>query len=171
MVDAIASGLGVNDSDGLIGGVMLIGGIIGAIVLPILSDYFAKRKVFLVACLIGAVPGLIGLAFANRFSSDPETVYQIALAASFILGLSIMSAGPIGFQYAAEISHPAPESLSQSILLWSGQVTGLIFVALMSMKNNSYLPALMIVFVILAAISSGVAFMLKESKILSSEGE
>ena len=28
-----------------------------------------------------------------------------------------MSAGPLGFQYAAEVSHPAPESTSQGMLL------------------------------------------------------
>ena len=122
---------------------------------------------FLIACLAGSVPGLIGLTFAGNFSTEPGTIYVIALTASFILGLSIMSAGPIGFQYAAEVCHPAPESLSQSILLWSGQISGLVFVALMSMNNNQYLPRLMIFFVMLAIFSTVLAFLLKESRILT----
>ena len=44
MTDSIAAHVGVKDSDGLIGGVMLIGGIIGAIILPILSDKYQKTK-------------------------------------------------------------------------------------------------------------------------------
>ncbi len=44
LTDAIAAHAGVADSDGLIGGLMLIGGIIGAIIIPILSDKYRKRK-------------------------------------------------------------------------------------------------------------------------------
>jgi Na+/melibiose symporter-like transporter len=64
MVDSIADYQGVDDSNGLIGGLMLIGGIIGAIIIPILSDIYKKRKVFLVICVAGMVPGLAGIAFA-----------------------------------------------------------------------------------------------------------
>lgn len=67
-------------------------------------------------------------------------VYQVALASSIILGFFVMSAGPIGFQYAAEVSYPAPESTSQGILLWIGQLTGMFFVAGMSVGDNLYLP-------------------------------
>ncbi|MFW2389804.1 MAG: MFS transporter, partial [Polyangiales bacterium] len=132
MTDSIAEHAGVQDSDGLIGGLMLIGGILGATILPILSDRVRKRKVFLVICMAGMVPGIFGLTFAGSLSSDPDTIYAINLAAAFILGFFIMSAGPLGFQYAAEVSHPAPESTSQGMLLWVGQITGLIFVAGMS---------------------------------------
>jgi Na+/melibiose symporter-like transporter len=48
MVDSVANYLGVDDSNGLIGGLMLIGGIIGAIIIPVLSDIYKKRKLFLV---------------------------------------------------------------------------------------------------------------------------
>jgi len=146
MTDSIAENAGVQDSDGLIGGLMLIGGILGASILPILSDKFRKRKAFLVICIAGVVPGIFGLTFAGNLSSDPETIYAISLAAAFVLGFFIMSAGPLGFQYAAEVSHPAPESTSQGMLLWVGQVTGLIFVAGMSVENNRYLPAFMVSF-------------------------
>ncbi|MCD6331907.1 MAG: MFS transporter, partial [Bacteroidales bacterium] len=40
MTDAIAAKAGVEDSDGLIGGLMLVGGIVGAIILPALSDKY-----------------------------------------------------------------------------------------------------------------------------------
>ena len=53
MTDSIAENAGVQDSDGLIGGLMLIGGILGASTLPILSDKLRKRKAFLVLCVAG----------------------------------------------------------------------------------------------------------------------
>jgi hypothetical protein len=115
------------------------------------------------------VPGIFGLTFAGSLSSDPETIYEISLAASFVLGFFIMSAGPLGFQYAAEVSHPAPESTSQGMLLWVGQVTGLIFVAGMSVENNRYLPAFMISFAVLSLFSLGAVLLLRESPMIITE--
>ena len=169
MTDAIAENAGVQDSDGLIGGLMLIGGILGASILPILSDKFRKRKVFLVVCIAGMVPGIFGLTFAGDLSTDPSTVYAISLASSFVLGFFIMSAGPLGFQYAAEVCHPAPESTSQGMLLWVGQVTGLLFVSGMSTQSNRYLPTFMIGFAILSLFSLGAALFLRESPMIITE--
>jgi MFS family permease len=163
MTDSIAAFMGVKDSDGLIGGLMLIGGILGAIIIPLLSDYFRKRKLFLIICLAGMVPGIFGLTFAQVLSQQPEQVYTIALVSSFILGFFVMSAGPIGFQYAAEVSYPAPESASQGILLWVGQLTGMIFVAGMSIHNNLYLGKIMTAFSILSILSLIVVLFLRES--------
>ncbi|HET6414707.1 MAG TPA: MFS transporter [Polyangiales bacterium] len=169
MTDAIAASAGVQDSDGLIGGLMLVGGILGASILPVLSDKFRKRKPFLVACVVGMVPGILGLSFAGYLSADPGTVYAISLVSSFVLGFFIMSAGPLGFQYAAEVSHPAPESTSQGMLLWVGQITGMIFVAGMSIESKRYLPAFMLAFSILAIISAFVVSFLKESPMIITE--
>jgi MFS family permease len=169
MTDSIAAAAGVGDSDGLIGGLMLIGGILGASILPVLSDKLRQRKPFLVACVVGMVPGILGLSFAGKLSADPGTVYAISLASSFVLGFFIMSAGPLGFQYAAEVSHPAPESTSQGMLLWVGQITGMIFVAGMSFESNRYLPAFMLAFSILALLSALMVCFLKESPMIITE--
>ena len=169
MTDSIAAHAGVEDSDGLIGGLMLIGGIVGASILPVLSDKFRKRRIFLVICVTGMVPGIFGLTFAGNLSADPTTIYTISLISSFVLGFFIMSAGPLGFQYAAEVSHPAPESTSQGMLLWVGQITGMIFVASMSIENNRYLPALMTAFAVLSLISAAVVLLLRESPMIITE--
>ena len=166
MTDSIAERVGVEDSDGLIGGVMLIGGIIGAVIIPTLSDRYKRRKPFLVLCIAGMVPAVAGLAFAGELASDPLSIYRISLAASFTLGFFVMSAGPLGFQYAAEISYPAPESSSQGILLWVGQLTGMIFVAGMSIRENQYLGSFMTLFVALAILALAGTFILRESRFM-----
>lgn len=166
MTDAIAENLGVRDSDGLIGGLMLIGGIIGALIIPALSDYFRKRKLFLIFCLAGMVPGIAGLTFAPELVQQSEHVYSMALVSSFILGFFVMSAGPIGFQYAAEVSYPAPESASQGVLLWVGQLTGMFFVMGMSINNNQYLDKIMVVFALLSILSVVFVFLLRESPLM-----
>jgi len=169
MTDSIAAKVGVKDSDGLIGGLMLIGGIIGAIIIPTLSDKYRRRKLFLVICILGLVPAVFGLAFPDFLATDPGNIYTITLIASFILGFFVMSAGPIGFQYAAEISFPAPESASQGILLWVGQLTGMVFVAGMSINNNQYLGAFMIAFALLSLLALTGVLLLRESPMIIEE--
>ncbi|MDJ0764477.1 MAG: MFS transporter [Myxococcota bacterium] len=167
MVDAIASSLGVEDSDGLIGGIMLIGGVIGAIIIPALSDKSMKRKRYMVICMAGMVPGIVLLSFAGHLTGgpgvNPDAAYTVALIGSFLMGFFVMSAGPIGFQYAAELSSPAPESTSQGLLLLSGQISGLAFVMGMSMEQNRYLPQFLFSFTILAVVAFLIVTRLKES--------
>ena len=45
MVDSITASIGVKDSNGLIGGLMLIGGVIGAVVLPLFMGIFVALSV------------------------------------------------------------------------------------------------------------------------------
>ena len=169
MTDSISANLGVQDSNGLIGGMMLIGGILGALVIPALSDKFRIRKMIIVICTMGALPGVLGLSLTGYFVHDTHLIYPIALASSFVLGFFIMSAGPVGFQYAAEVSYPAPESISQGLLLWVGQISGLLFVAGMSLYNNAFLNDWMILFSVLMFFVVGMALMTKESPMIITE--
>ncbi len=145
---------------GIIGAIMMIGGILGASILPILSDKTRKRRPFLVGAMIAMVPGLFGLAFATQF--------WLILASSFVLGFFIMSAGPIGFQYSAEVSHPAPESISQGVLLLAGQISGVIFIfgmdAFRSAETGSMTPFL-VLFMVLVIGNALLGLKLRESKI------
>jgi hypothetical protein len=55
------------------------------------------------------------------------------------------------------------------MLLWVGQITGMIFVASMSIENNRYLPALMTAFAALSLISAAVVLLLRESPMIITE--
>ena len=171
MVDSISANLGVDDSDGLVGVLMLGGGVIGAVILPILSDKLKKRKLFLVLGLGGMLPGVAGLAFADVLAGSAGGAYTVALASAFILGFFVMSAGPIGFQYAAEVSYPAPESTSQGLMLLVGQISGLILVAGMSIKDNAYIDGFMKLFVVLAVLALILVLRLKESPMIITEAD
>lgn len=139
---------------------MMIGGIIGAVILPLLSDHYRKRKIFLTICMVCIVPGLAGLALAQD--------YTILMVSSFILGFFIMSAGPIGFQYAAEISYPAPESSSQGLLLLAGQISGIIFIFAMDAFRTSTgaMTPFMIAFIVLMIFNALLTLKLKESNLI-----
>lgn len=105
---------------GNIGGLMIVGGIIGAVVIPLLSDHYRKRTPFLLMAVVGATTGLVGITFA--------TSYWLLLVSAFVFGLFLLSAGPVGFQYGAEITYPTPEGTSNGLLLLMGQISGVIFI-------------------------------------------
>ncbi len=108
------------DETGMVGGIMLVGGVLGALILPWMSDRKNKRKSFLVVSMLLMLPGLVGLTVFHEFVP--------MLISAFVFGFFIMGAGPIGFQYGAEKSYPAPESTSQGIILLVGQISGIVFV-------------------------------------------
>jgi sugar phosphate permease len=105
---------------GAMGALMIGGGIIGALVIPSLSDRYRKRTPFLVLALVGATVGLVGVTYA--------TGYWLLLTSAFVMGFFLLSAGPVGFQYGAEITYPAPEGTSNGLLLWVGQISGIVFI-------------------------------------------
>jgi FLVCR family feline leukemia virus subgroup C receptor-related protein len=246
MTDAVAGAIGAKDSNGLIGVAMILGGVVGAVVVPSLSDKFRRRKPFIVLCAALMIPGTLGLALVKnlnpyRYSwsvaeapagavvavrsdiphpafrpavpgryvfdfalsskkdgSELErhavtitaiagqmllldgterddgiigTIYLAALIAALVFGFAVMSAGPLGFQYAAEVSHPAPEAASQGALLLVGQVSGILFTAGMSMRNNLFLDYFLGLFALLSVVMLVFALRLGESPLIITEAE
>jgi cyanate permease len=105
---------------GIVGGVMIAAGIAGAMAIPILSDRYRRRVPFIQLALVGATLGLIGISYS--------TTYSIILLSGGVLGFFLLSSGPIGFQYGAEITYPASEGSSNGLLLMMGQISGIAFI-------------------------------------------
>ncbi len=146
---------------GTVGGLMILGGIIGAIIIPALSDRYRKRAPFIALALAGAVIGLVGLTYAAG--------YVLLLVSAFVLGLFLLSAGPVGFQYGAEIAYPAPEGTSNGMLILMGQISGIVFIFGMDafkspVTGSMNLP--LIVLIGLLVLSLLISLKLKESKLL-----
>lgn len=150
-----------SEQAGLIGAAMVVGGILGAGILSVLSDRLRRRKPFLVLAVAGMAPGLLGLAFA--------TSYPLLLASAFVFGFFMMSAYPVGFQYSAEVSYPAPEATSQGLMIMAGQVSGILFILGMDAFRagpDSSMTGSMVVFLALTAVIIGLASTLKESAMI-----
>jgi cyanate permease len=144
------------DQAGLLGGVMLIGGILGAVVVPLISDGLRRRKPFVILALFGLLPGLAGVTFAAS--------YGLLLASGFWFGFFLLAAGPIGFQYGAELTQPVPEGTSNSLLVLMGQISGILFIFAMDALPGTMTASL----VGLMALSAGagvLACLMKESPI------
>jgi len=146
---------------GYAGGIMIVGGVIGAVILPVLSDRYRRRVPFIVIALVGAIAGLVGFTFAADST--------LLMLSAFILGFFLLSSGPIGFQYGAEIARPTPEGTSNGLLLLMGQVSGIAFIFGMdSFKvagTGSMTPSL-VVLIGLMLVALVLATRLHESELL-----
>jgi MFS family permease len=147
---------------GIIGGLMVLGGVVGALVLPSLSDRYRRRTPFILLALAGATLGLVGVTYAIS--------YWLLLASAFVMGFFLLSAGPIGFQYGAEVAYPAPEGTSNGLLLLMGQISGIIFIfgmdSFKSPETGSMTPSL-VVLIVLMVLGLLVCTRLRESTLLT----
>jgi len=149
---------------GITGGLMILGGIFGAIILPFLSDHYRKRIPFITIALAGAILGLSGITFA--------TGYWLLLASGIVLGFFLLSAGPIGFQYAAEITFPAPEGASNGMLILMGQISGIVFIFSMSSFKSALTSSMtgpLIILICIMLLCTFLSTRLKESTLISKD--
>jgi cyanate permease len=150
---------------GLIGGLMVAAGVVGALILPPLSDRYRRRVPFIVLALAASIVGLAGITFAMR--------YGVLLAGSALFGFFLLAVGPIGFQYGAEVSYPAPEGTSNGVLLMAGQISGILFILGMDQfkvpATGSMTPSLLVLIglMILAVL---LATRLRESPLIRTAG-
>jgi MFS family permease len=123
---------------GTLGALMLAGGLLGAAIIPIFSDKQQKRQPYMLLGMALAIPGLIGLTFANA--------YWLLMVSAFWLGFFLISTSPIGMQYAAEVTNPTPEGTSNGLIQLCGQ-GAVVFVYIMeAMKSadGSFTPGLLL---------------------------
>ncbi|MGD8604122.1 MAG: MFS transporter [Anaerolineales bacterium] len=146
---------------GTLGALMIVGGLIGAVVLPALSDKQGKRRRFLLLAFLGAIPGLLGLTYAASA--------LLMYASAVVLGFFLVSALPIGMQYSAEITYPTPEGTSNGLIQLFGQAA-VVFVYIMeAMKTSdgSFTPSLLLALALLV-LSVGLATQMKDPQITQS---
>jgi cyanate permease len=105
---------------GISGGLMILGGVAGAIIMPVLSDRYRRRIPFIMIALAGATLSLAGITFSEN--------YTLLLVSAAAFGFFLLSSGPIGFQYGAEVTFPVSEGTSNGFLLLMGQVSGIAFI-------------------------------------------
>ncbi|MFX1453998.1 MAG: MFS transporter [Promethearchaeota archaeon] len=153
----IPRGYGAGEA-GILGGLMLLGGIIGAIVMSALSDKFKKRKILIIISILIAVISL----FILSFTSDITLLYL----SSFLLGFGILSAGPVALEFAVEQTRPVPESSSNGILMMIGQVGGILFIlGLVDFTlNGDYFPALLLLAILMVAVLILVFFLIEKKR-------
>ncbi len=145
---------------GTLGALIMVGGIVGCIVIPALSDKTRKRKFFVILSTLLTLPSLAGLTYA--------TSYPLLLISGIVFGVFFLSVGPIIFQYSTEICYPAPEATSQGLLILAGQISGIIFIYAMDIfrADDGSMTPFLLVMIALTAVNIIIASRLKESTMI-----
>lgn len=131
-------------ASGYIGGIMILGGLIGAGIISVISDKTGKRKLFLIlAPLISIFASYLFVVVDN---------FTAIMTISFFFGFFLVSALPVALIYAAEITYPVSEEASNGLMMTAGQISGLLFL----IQFNMYF--ITVIFI----IATIVAVLLKE---------
>ena len=123
---------------GILGMLIIIGGIVGTILISVLSDKLNQRKNIMIISLIIATFSL--LIFSFSFNS------LLLMISSFFFGFGLMGATPIALEYSVDATKPVPEASSNGILMMTGSIGGIVLI--ISLENvkisGDYFPGLII---------------------------
>lgn len=143
---------------GVIGVIVLFTGILGSFVLAMLSDKDKLRR--RLPYMIGAnALGVIGFALFMLLGSLPGMIVAGVLYGFFTIG-----SAPVILTFAAEAAYPTSEGTSEGLLMFAGNVGGVIFLGLASLFAGNHLG----VMILLAAVSAACVILMclaKERKL------
>lgn len=108
---------------GIITAMLIVGGILGALLIPLLSDYLQKRRIFLIlATLIGA---------SATYPLLYLTTGTATLLLSFILGFFLLAGYPLLIAAAEDTVHASQAAKAVAMLMMMGNLGGVMMVLLM----------------------------------------
>ena len=148
------------DQSGMIGGVIIVAGLFGAVIIPLLSDKLKKRRIFITVSVSMSIVGMIGISFINN--------YAVLIISAVIIGFFLMGAGPLIFQYGTEIAYPVPEGTSYGLLMGSGQISGIAFIVLLYVMraSNGMMTVPLSLLMVLMGLSFVISLRIKESLLI-----
>jgi len=158
VLESILKPHGITSAEaGVVGAVFVVAGVVGAVVLPIISDKAGIRIPFFVGSIILLIPAYLGFTFVNTF------LLLVVIAA--LAGFTIMGVAPILFQHGSEVAYPIQEGTSLGMILLMGQISGVLFVFLFDVLKNSSNSVMLPMLLIVAAtiLELPVVIRLKES--------
>lgn len=143
---------------GVVGVVILLTGVVGSLLISMVSDKDKRQRRLpyaIGANIIGAV-GLALFIFAKSFG--------LMVVAAVLYGFFIVGAAPLMLTFAAEAAYPTSEGTSEGLLMWAGNVAGVVFLGGAALFGSNH-RLLMIVMVGITAAYMIPMFLAKETKL------
>lgn len=143
---------------GIIGVVILGIGIVASFIISLVSDKdkLHRRRPYMIICnLIGAF-GFGLIMFMNSFNG--------MIVAAVLYGFFVVGTAPLVLTFAAESAYPTSEGTSEGLLMFAGNVAGVIFLggAALFHGNHTLLMAALTAVTVVYVILMGIA---KETKL------
>ena len=108
---------------GTVGGVLIFGGIVGAVVIPALSDHFKRRKPFVIGSTVAALVMLYPLCHV--------TTYWLVLTFSALQGFFFLPAFALLLEICSELAGKARAGAATGILMLAGNAGGVVVILAM----------------------------------------
>ncbi len=129
---------------GLVGGVLIIGGIVGAVVIPLLSDLTRRRRPFLILCVMGALATIYTLGTSHS--------YGLVLLVGGLHGFFFMPALALLLEMCAQLAGARSAGAATSLVMLTGNAGGVaVILAMDAVKaGKDYHPAVLLMLGLLA---------------------
>lgn len=108
---------------GIITAMLIVGGILGALLIPLLSDYLQKRRIFLILATLVGASATYPLLYLTTGTST--------LLLSFVLGFFLLAGYPLLIAAAEDTVHASQAAKAVAMLMMMGNLGGVIVVLLM----------------------------------------
>lgn len=137
---------GVEPTDaGLVGGAMIIGGIVGSIIIPAISDKIQRRKPFLIFC------GLAGAALAYPLCTSSNLTLLYSLGA--LLGVLFLPGYALLLAMSEEMAGKERAGGAAGLLMLAGNGGGVVVSLLMeALHNESWSTPILLLMAVMALI-------------------
>lgn len=142
---------------GIIGVIVLVTGIVGSFVVSMFSDK-DKRQRRLPYMIAANVVGVIGMVLFILLSG-----YTGMIIAAVVYGFFTIGSAPVVLTYAAETAYPTSEGTSEGLLMFAGNVGGVVLLGLASILGGNHL-GVMIGMAVVSVFSVFLMFLCKEDK-------
>lgn len=124
LLEPILKPLGINAEDaGLVGGVLIIGGILGAAIIPAISDKIGRRKPFLLVCAIA------GAVIVYPLCTNPALTVLLPLAA--VLGFLFLPGYALLLTMAEETAGAEKAGVAAAVIMLVGNAGGVVVIVAM----------------------------------------
>jgi MFS family permease len=144
-----------SNAAGLVGGLLLLFGLFGAVAAGVILDQTHRYRLLLRLAFGGTAAAVVGVL---ALLGDGTHHWPAALAVAFsVLGLVMLPLLPITMEAAAEATFPIPELVSSGLLLTSANLVGIPIVLLLSFLldkdtcRHFLRPSVVLILVIVAA--------------------
>ena len=143
---------------GIVGVAILIAGIVGSLVISAFSDKDKRhrRLPYMIVCNIAGVIGFGLFMLLNGFPG--------MLASGLLYGFFTIGSAPVVLTFAAEAAYPVSEGTSEGLLMFAGNVGGVIFLGIASLFGANHL-SIMILMTVISALCIGLMLLAKETKL------
>lgn len=157
-LEQIQATYGINAEDsGMVGGMLIIGGIIGAAIIPMVSDKIKNRKIILILAAVGATL----LAYPVMTRTNLTLLYILAAGLGFVFlpGYAILLTS------SEEEAGKSKAGASTGLIMLFGNLGGLVVIPVMTILSgdgSSWVNAIYFCVAILA-VASLLAFFMKDT--------